>query len=184
MELFETILKRRSTRVYNGQPIPEETLHSILEAGLLAPSSRNLYPVEFVVVQNRDTLTRLSKVKKVGSTFLKNAAAAIVTIGDSDRADTWIEDCAIAMTFMQLRATELGVASCWVQCRDRISQQPRESGPEGGYFTADEWIRQCLRIPPNYTALSILSLGLSERPPVPHTPQDAHFTKVHKEHFD
>jgi len=183
MELFETILNRRSIRAYNGQPVPEEALHSILEAGLLAPSSRNIYPVEFVVVQSRDTLTQLSKVKKVGSTFLKNAAAAIVTIGDSTRADTWIEDCAIAMTLMQLRATDLGVASCWVQCRDRISQQPREGAPEGECYSADEWIRRCLRIPPNYSVLSILSLGLTECPPAPHTPRDAHFIKVHREHF-
>ena len=44
MELTDIILKRRSVRKYKDEAIPEETLKKILQAGLLAPTSRNLKP--------------------------------------------------------------------------------------------------------------------------------------------
>ena len=50
MELMDIILKRRSVRKYLEEPIPEDKLEKILQAGLLAPTSRNLKPWEFYVV--------------------------------------------------------------------------------------------------------------------------------------
>lgn len=50
MELLELLQKRRSIRKYTGEHIPEDKLERILQAGLLAPSSRAIYPVEFVVM--------------------------------------------------------------------------------------------------------------------------------------
>ena len=54
MELLEIILKRRSVRTYTNEEIPDEKLEKILQAGLLAPTSRNRKPCEFVVVKNKN----------------------------------------------------------------------------------------------------------------------------------
>lgn len=61
MSLFETILKRRSVRTYTDEEIPEEKLEKILEAGLLAPTSRNRKPCEFYLVKDKEILEKLSK---------------------------------------------------------------------------------------------------------------------------
>lgn len=55
--------------------------------------------------------------------MLADADAAIIVIGDTEKSDAWIEDCSIAMILMQLEATELGIGSCWVQCRGRTTPQ-------------------------------------------------------------
>lgn len=125
MKLLEAMLNRRSIRDYNDKEIPDDMLHSILEAGLLSPSSRNLYPVELIIVKDKNMIYQLARAKTAGSGMLKNASCAIVVIGDSKKSDAWIEDCSLSMIYMQLRATELGIANCWVQCRNRISQQKK-----------------------------------------------------------
>lgn len=127
MELMDTILNRRSVRKYNGTDISENVLHDILEAGLLAPSSRNKRPVEFVVVKDKSILKSLSKAKASGSSMLADTSCAIVVICDSEKSDVWVEDCSIAMTYMMLRATERGVANCWVQCRQRKTENGTSS---------------------------------------------------------
>lgn len=51
MELLKLLQVRRSIRKYKDEAIPEDKLMSIVRAGLLAPSSRGIYPVEFVIVR-------------------------------------------------------------------------------------------------------------------------------------
>ena len=115
MKLTDAILKRRSVRTYKNEDISKENLRKILLAGLLAPTSRNLKPCEFIVVRDKETLTKLSKSKKSGAGMLTDCNAAIVVVADSNKADTWIEDSAIALSYMDLMAVSLGIGSCWVQ---------------------------------------------------------------------
>ena len=49
MDFRELIIKRRSRRVYTGARIADDALSQIVEAGLLAPTGRNLHPAELVV---------------------------------------------------------------------------------------------------------------------------------------
>jgi len=53
MSLLEVIFKRRSIRRYKRQPIPDDVLKNILEAGRLAPSANNLQPWHFIVVTDQ-----------------------------------------------------------------------------------------------------------------------------------
>ena len=210
MELLETILNRRSVRKYNDKEVGGETLQSILEAGLLAPSSRNLKPVEFIVIRDKAMLHQLARAKTAGSGMLKGASCAVVVIGGSEKSDAWIEDCSIAMTYMMLRATELCVANCWVQCRNKISQQKigeplsdvvedvlqtnssvsseslvaqriANNAGDNDKLSSDEFVKQLLDIPDQYSVLAILSLGMSDDTAEPHPRDKADFLKVHEE---
>ena len=67
MKLLETMLSRRSIRQYTEEAIPEEKLNMILQAGLLAPTSRNIKPCEFYVIRNKDILMKLSQAKAMGA---------------------------------------------------------------------------------------------------------------------
>ena len=50
---YDVIRTKRDTRAYAEQPIPEETLQRILQAGRMAGSSKNSQPVRFVVLRER-----------------------------------------------------------------------------------------------------------------------------------
>lgn len=174
MELTEAILCRRSGRQYNGQSISDESIHELLQVALLGASGCNKRPVELIVVSEREQLDELSKVRVNGG-MLKKADKAIVVLADSVLSDTWIEDGSIAMTNMMLKATELGIANCWIQVQCRMSQV--ESISSGDY------VKQLLGIPEKYSVLSVLSLGYAEQLPAPHALEDADMSKVHYEKF-
>ena len=171
MELFDVLLKRRSIRNYSAEEIPEDALNRIIEAGLLAPTSRNRKPCEFFVIRDKAMLKELSEVKPMGGAMLRGCSAAIVVMGDSDKADTWIEDSSIALSYMQLMATDLGVGSCWCQIRLRKSSDGSD---------AESCVRRLLSAPENFRIVGIIALGMPENEPAPHTAEDADWSKVHR----
>ena len=163
------LLRRRSVRQYTGERIPDELLHEILEAGLLAPTSRNRKPCIFTVVRDRETLEELSDAKAAGGAFLRDADAAIVVSADAERSDTWIEDSSIALTCMHLAAAEAGIGSCWVQIHLR---QDREGGE------AEDNVRRILGLDGRLRTVGILALGIPSAEPAAHTTEEADFSKV------
>lgn len=149
--MIDLLRKRRSIRIYNDDCVTEQELETILSAALLSPTGRNKQPVEFIVINDKAMLEKLSATRTHGSQLIKGADQAIVVIGDSELSDTWIEDCSIAMTNMQLAATQLGIGNCWVQVRGRYLE-------ETGQLTADI-IKDYLGIPDKYSVESMLALG-------------------------
>ena len=62
-ELTETemvIYKRRSIRLYKKKQVPEDMVKRVIEAGRYAPSAGNNQPWKFVVIQNKDTIKKIS----------------------------------------------------------------------------------------------------------------------------
>lgn len=160
MELLELIQKRRSIRKYTDEHIAEESLKKILQAGLLAPSSRAIYPVEFVVTREKYVLKKLSECKVGSAALLAGADAAIIVIGNTEKSDAWIEDCSLSMMLMQLEAAEQGIGSCWVQCRGRKT-------PAGE--SSEDYIRKLMNIPESFGVLAVLALGIPAQEIEPHS---------------
>ena len=175
MDFQELVRTRRSVRKFNTEKLSDEDLEKILAAGRLAPSGKNLRPVELIVVENKDTIAKLAKAKSSGAAFLAGAACAVVVIADSERSDTWIEDGSVAMIAMQFAAAELNVGSCWVQCRGRYAGEGEEAvGAEG-------CVRALLRFPENFSLLAVLALGYSDDMPRPRGLEETAEDKVHRE---
>ena len=118
-------------------------------------------------------LKKLADVKAAGSAMLDGAAFAAAVIGNSEKADAWIEDCSLALIYMQLAATELGIGSCWIQCRKRTSKA------EG--ITSEAFARGILGFPENYSLEAIMSFGMpaEEKPEI----SDTDTNKIHFEKF-
>lgn len=173
MELLDTILKRRSVRSYTDEDIPDEKLDKIIKAGLLAPTSRNRKPCLFKIVKNKKILEELSKSKASGSAMLEDADAAIVVFADSQKADTWIEDSSIALAYMDLMANSEDVGSCWCQSHLRFSADDENS---------EDVVRNIFSMDSKYRVVGILSLGLPDKKPEPHTLSDIDETKI--EYYD
>ena len=169
LKITSTLLARRSIRQYANEPIPEDTLREILTAGLLAPTSRNLKPCRFTVVRDKSVLEALSRAKTAGGAFLRDAGAAVVVSADAELADTWIEDCSIALTCMHLAAAEAGLGSCWVQIHLR---RDREGGEAEGN------VRRILGLEDRFRTVGILALGTPAVSPEPHGIDEAAFKAV------
>ena len=146
----ELIQKRRSMRKFTEEELTQEEVVTLLKAGLMAPSSKGSTCWQFIVVDDKQTLEKLSGCKKVGSTFLKDASLAIVVVADPLASDVWIEDASIASIYIQLQAEDLGLGSCWIQLRERFS-------PEG--VPSNEYVHEVLDLPLQLQALSIIALG-------------------------
>ncbi len=72
MQLSEAIQNRKSIRGYLPDPVPQETLHQVLELATRAVSAQNMQPWEFVVVTGKPLdLVRESNVAdlRAGSDF-------------------------------------------------------------------------------------------------------------------
>ena len=141
---------RRSHRKFTEQEVDGDDLKLILRAALMAPTSKGQRAWQFVVVDDKLDLEKLSDAKNLGGQFLKGAPVAIVVLGDPMQNDCWIEDGAIAAISMQYQAEELGLGSCWIQMRGR--------GLDDG-TTADTVIRGVLDIPDNLNCLCIVAVG-------------------------
>ena len=141
---------RRSIRRYKNDPVPEDKVQLIKEALLRSPTSRNFMEWEFVLVDDRETLERLSRCKPHGSSFLGGAALAVVVCGDQTRSDVWVEDCSIAAILVQLTVHSLGLGSCWCQIRKRMHDENR---------TAEAYVRKTLDIPEKLRVECILGIG-------------------------
>ena len=77
MELLDLLLNRRSVRQYTGEHVPKEKMEKILQAGLLAASGRSRQPWEFVVVQEKEKLQKLSECRIGAANMLEMQAVPL-----------------------------------------------------------------------------------------------------------
>lgn len=105
------IRTRREIRDYANKDIPNDVLQKILEAGRLAPSSKNSQPWHFVVIRNRETLSKIAKLTPTGA-HIAAAPLAIAVLMDAAKLPEI--DGTRAIQNMVLAAWDLGVGSCWI----------------------------------------------------------------------
>jgi nitroreductase len=114
MDTWDAIRSRRNVRQFDQRALPEADLDRILEAGRIAPSSRNWQPWDFVVVTDREQLVRLAEVWR-GGAHIARAAAAVALIGpipEEERQRGWLYfDHGQAAMLMQVAAADLGIGS-------------------------------------------------------------------------
>ena len=119
MSCIEKVLARRSIRKFKNDPISEEVLKSILEAGRQAPSATNNQPWHFVVV--RDTKGKEACDFQGFNRWVNGASFVIV--GFYRQSEVIIEklslmDVTIALQNMVVAGWVQGVGSCWMGAFD------------------------------------------------------------------
>ncbi len=168
--LHQLLLTRHSIRRYTDAEISGDDVKTILEAALLAPTSKSGRPWQFVVVEDRETIARLSACKTAGAASMKNPAFAVVVCASPAKSDCWVEDATIAAVFMQLQAADLGIGSCWVQVRNRYDAAGEPS---------EICIQETLGIPADMPVLCIITFGYSNEQRRPVDPSKLLWEKVH-----
>lgn len=164
------LLERHSIRRYTEEPVSADDVRTILEAALLAPTSKSSRPWQFVAVEDKDKLAALGACRAIGTTALKTAALAVVVVADPERSDVFIEDSSIAAVMMQLQAAALGLGSCWIQVRNRYAEDGEP---------AQDVVQAALGIPQCYPVECIVTFGHSAETRRPVDPTKLLWEKVH-----
>jgi nitroreductase len=107
MTVAEAIRTMRAVRQFTDQPLSDETITAILNAGRRAQSSKNTQAWKFVAVRDRATLRALSECGQFAG-HLAGAALGVALVSPQPNP----YDLGQAGAFMQLAAWELGVGSC------------------------------------------------------------------------
>ena len=105
MENFSELIKnRRSMRKFTDEELTQDQVVALMKAALMSPSSKRSNSWKFVVVDDKEVLKELSHCKEQASSFIADAALAIVVMADPLASDVWIEDASIASIMIQLQA--------------------------------------------------------------------------------
>lgn len=166
----DLITERRSIRRYTSEPVDADDVRLILEAALMAPTSKSSRSWQFVCVDNPDILARLVDCKPGGTTPLKECPLAIVVTADPMLSDPWIEDASIAASYIQLQAADLGLGTCWVQVHGR---QTADGTP------SDEFVGSLLGMPESLPVLCIITIGHPAEERKPQNIEKLAWEKVH-----
>jgi len=112
MNVTEAIRLKRAVRKYTSDPLPEETILAILNAGRRAQSSKNTQPWHFMAITDKAILKQLSECGEWAG-HLAGAALGVALIHpDPGEKFQTMFDIGQAAAYMQLAAWELGVGSC------------------------------------------------------------------------
>ena len=118
MEFQKLIEERYSVREYQNKPVEQEKIDAILKAGNIAPTAKNNQPQQIYVINSKEGL---EKVKKLTACAF-NAPVVFLCCGNKNREiissisglSMMQIDVSIVQTHMMLKATDLGLGSCWV----------------------------------------------------------------------
>ena len=148
MDALEAITTRKAQRAFAPDPVAQEKLKQIIDAGRHAMSARNLQPWQFVIISNRDRIREIGALCATGK-FVSDAPAAIVILKDTTNTRWADVDCAQAVQNMATAAWSLGLGTCWVGNFD---------GPK---------IAQMLGVPAQWAIFTVLAFGYpnSANPP-------------------
>jgi nitroreductase len=158
MDYDELLTRRRSVRDYMDQSIATDVLKELIQESTLAPSSGNSQPWQFVIVNSRPMMKRLSDESKKNllkrieadpKDYLKKYenglrnenfnvfynAPALIIIGGPAGHRMLSVDCALFAVYFMNAAAARGFGTCWINLGSDI-QDPalrQELGMEHEY---------------------------------------------------
>ena len=120
MEFSKLIASRFSVRSYTKQPVDRSLIIEILEAARLAPSACNYQPWHFIALTKPENLSEFQEVYP--RNWFREAPVCIVICSDhslswkrkTDGKDFADVDVAIVIDHLVLKATDLGLGTCWI----------------------------------------------------------------------
>lgn len=136
--VIEGILSTHAGKTYTDEAVSREDIELILMAGASAPSARNLQPWRFIVVQNPELATKISR----------NGGTIIIVAGQKDEASGMNVsfDCGLATQNMYLAAQSLGLSA-------NIVMSP---------LSTVNSMSDTLNMPDGYEAVMVLTIGHCE----------------------
>lgn len=157
------LMSRRSVREFKDGPIARETFDGLLDVARRAPTASNSQKLHWIVVEGRAKVhamsvevmncmrtsgidpTRLAQWDSGYDFILRGAPSVVVACAPADYG--WgKQDCAIALTFLELAAEARGLGVCWAGYLTRVA----------GVHAP---VRRMLSVPEGYEVCGGLMLG-------------------------
>jgi nitroreductase len=150
MDAIEALRTRRSVRKFKSRAVPRDLIETLIDAGRLAATARNVQPWEFIVVTDAATRKKLAEISDYGK-FISESPVCIVVFCKNTKY--FLEDGSAATQNILVAATALGLGSCWV------------AGDKKPYARK---IADLLNVPSDCVLISLIAVGYSvEAPSLP-----------------
>ena len=169
MDVITAINTRRSIRRYTEEPISEQDLHTILTAGLAAPSATNRRPIHIIVIQKKETLQLLSAINSHGK-MIEKAPVCLVVVADRSAQpvkELYLNDGSAVIENILIAANGIGLGAVWI-----------------GVYHFASWYNELLRItvlPENLIPVGLIAVGHPDEKKVTGDRYDS--AKIHQEIF-
>lgn len=154
MDILTAIQSRRSIRAYSSKPVEQDKLELILEAARLSPSAANRQDWKFIVVRDAGLRAKLTEAS-LGQPFVGEAPVILVACGTNPDSvmscgqHRYTVDLSIAVAYMILEASSLGLGTCWL-----------------GRFD-EQMVKDALKIPDAVRVVAMTPLGYPNESPAP-----------------
>ena len=149
---LDSIFNRRSHRSFTGEPVDEQSLITIIQAGAAAPSAHGKKPYRFARIEDSDMIAAIVAQFPWFAPAAR-AASNILVLGDPalcPNREYWTVDCAAATENILLASQALGLGAVWM-----------------GIAPVEENIvnfRSIITIPANLVPFSLIAIGHPETP--------------------
>lgn len=129
MDFMDLVILRKSSRRYINKKIPRDLIDECIEAARMAPSACNSQPWSFIIVDDPSTKNEIVEKSMTGlyslNKFAYSAPVLIVVLRKKSKYAARLAgslrdvkysllDIGIACDHLTLRATELGLGTCWI----------------------------------------------------------------------
>ncbi len=153
MELDDVLAKRRSIRKYMNIPVEKDKWTAVIESAQFSASCGNLQDWKIIIVRKAENRKKLAQICH-NQMWMAQAGIQIIVCADMTKAKYYygkrgvelfaVQDCAVLMQNMILKATDLGLSTCWVGSFD------------------DMRLRNFFSIPPSFAPQAVLVLGYGD----------------------
>ncbi len=123
MDVLEALLRRRSVRRFKDKELTKEEIAELLKAARWTPSAGNRQPWEIVVVRDRELREELADIA-LEQRWMASAPVIFVVLLNEEMAESkygkrglelyGIQATGALIENILLRATEMGLGTCWV----------------------------------------------------------------------
>lgn len=144
---MKEIFNRRSIRKFKDQPVETEKIERLLRAAMQAPSAANQQPWEFIVVQDKEGLEKLSKVSPYSKPVAGSAVTFVLVANENALKfpTGWQMDMSAVAQNILLEAVHLDLGGVWF-----------------GVATAEDVVknvRSLFNLPENIKPFGMVSIG-------------------------
>ncbi|WGI16913.1 nitroreductase [Methanonatronarchaeum sp. AMET-Sl] len=143
--VLDCIVDRRSIREYKDDEIDNNRLYSILEAGRWAPSGLNNQPWHFILIDDQNQISRLSKLTKYRETMEMSKALIAIFLDKNESYNRTkdIQAIGAACQNMLLAIHSLDLGAVW---NGEILNQKQEA-------------EKVLNTPDNLELMAVICIG-------------------------
>jgi len=156
MDVKEAIEIRKSIRKFKEKEVPDKIIREVIDAARRAPSGHNLQPWRFIVVKKKENL-KFKEQKVFVRDWVYEAPVVIICCSEKEayspnsikehEVSMPLINLSLASAFLVLRATELGLGTCFVAWADK------------------EKVKKILGIPDDIIVPYVIAMGYPDEEP-------------------